>query len=562
MQRVNFETSWEESAALVWPEYRNSFTFGHVNTPGAKKTQYQVDSSGTMCAWRFAAIAEYMMTPFNMLWSRVSCDNKDLLKDRNARLYFEQWTQVIWSERYKAEANFQGQQKVNWHSLGVFGNQAMLVDALDTAPGGYSPGLRYMSCAPGEIYLLVNHQGRVDGYIRHFRWAARQAYQRWPNTISPVLKAALEKADSLTLFDFLEFVIPNTEYDPHQYFSVKGKPWSSIYISVVGACILEESGYTSFPLAHGRYSLAPEEWYGRGPCQQVLPELKTKNAEKAAYLKTAVEGGDPIRLLPEDGLFDFKATAGNYVFGGVNSDGKPLVHNLEAGNQQYSKDAMAESDKIISAAFLNDLFPVLFDRSGQPRSAREVVEIANQMAVFLTPLAGQFEYLGALISREMKVIQQIGKAPVMPPSVREARGEFKMDYTSPLGRSLNAQGIAGYMRTKQMANESVQAGGDPAIMDIFDDETAFPEIAEMQFAPVRWMASAKQIAERKQARAKAAAEDRRVKSLPGEAAMAKARAVQSKADAGMNIGGVLSGTPSGGMPILPGQTENGGRSFG
>jgi hypothetical protein len=564
MQRVNFETSWEESAALVWPEYRNSFTFGHVKAPGIKQTQYQVDSTGTIAAWRFAAIAEYMMTPFNMMWSRVSTDNRDLLKDRNARIYFDEWTRILWTQRYKPHANFQGSQKTNWHTLGVFGNQGMLVDELDPGPGRGPKGLRYMQCAPGELYLLVNHQGKVDGYIRHFRWTARQAYQRWPEiaTEKPALKAALEKSDTNTMFDFLEFVIPNTDYDPHAYFSVKGKPWSSIYVSIVGACILEEGGYVSFPLAHGRYSLAPEEWYGRGPCQQVLPELKTKNAEKEAFLKTAVEGGDPIRLLPEDGLFDFKATAGNYVYGGMSAEGVPLVKNLEPGNQQYSKDAMAESDKIINSAFFTDLFPLLFDRNNQPKSAREVIEVANQVAIFLTPLSAQFEYLGAMIEREMYVLREIGLAPEMPPSVKEAEGEFKYTYTGPLGRAVEAQGIAGYMRTRQLANEAVQAGGDPAIMDIFDDDVAFPEIAEQQFAPTRWMSSPQKLAERRKARQQAAERDAYIKSLPGLAAKEKAEAIKAKAGAGMNIGGTLSGVPEGGMPMMPGQSAPGGRQFG
>ena len=562
MQRVNFETSWEESAALVWPEYRNSFTYGHVKAPGIKQTQFQVDSTGTMAAWRFAAIAEYMMTPFNMMWSRVTADNKDLLKDRNARIYFEEWSNLLWSERYKAEANYQGQQKVNWHALGVFGNQAMLVDQFDTRPGGYSSGLRYMACSPGEIYLLVNHQGRVDGYIRHFRWTARQAYQRWPETISEKLKAALEKADSLTLFDFLEFVIPRTDYDPHQYFSVRSKPWASIYVSSVGNCILEEGGYVSFPLAHGRYSLAPEEWYGRGPCQQVLPELKTKNSEKEAFLKSGVLAGDPMRLLPEDGLFDFKATAGNYIYGGVTPDGKPLVHNLAGGDIQITKELMEDSDRIINAAFLNDLYPVVAQDAMQPKTDRQAIDAINQRMIFLTPLAGQFEYLSSMIRREMFVLREMGKAPTMPPVVKEARGDFQMVFTGALGRAMDGQAIAGYMRTRQMANESVQAGADPSILDIFDDETAFPEIAEQQFVPTRWMATAKQLAAKKEARARAAAEDRRVKSLPGEAAMAKARAISDKAQAGMNIGGVLSGTAEGGMPMLPGQSAPGGRSFG
>jgi hypothetical protein len=566
MQRANFEGQWEESAALVWPECRNTFSFGHSNSPGAKKTQYQVDSTGTIAAWRFAAIAEYMMTPFNMMWARVSTDNDDLLKERDAKLYFEAWTKLLWAERYKAEANFQGQQKINWHSLGVFGNQGMLIDELDTKPGGgLSPGLRYMSCSPGEIYPLVNHQGRVDGYVRHFRWVARQAFGRWGDKISSVLKAALEKADAQTKFDFLEFVLPNTEYDPHQMFSKrKGKVYSSIYMAVIGNTILEDGGYTGFPMAHGRYSVAPEEWLGRGPCQQVLPELKTKNSQKEAFLKTAVLGGDPIRLLPEDGLFDFKATAGNYVYGGVNSDGVPLVHNLQPGDQKYTKEAMEESDKIINAAFLVDMYFDVFGKDGAPqKNAMQVIDIANRKGIFLTPLASQFEYIGAMINREMQVLHALGKSPPVPGVVREATGgDFKFVFTSPLGRSVNAQGIAGYMRTRQMANETVQAGGDPSLMDIFDDETAFPEIAEEQFAPTRWMSSPAKLAAKKKARAAQVAEENRVKSLPGEAAMAKARAISDKAQAGVGTPGVLSGTPEGGMPMLPGQSSPGGRAFG
>ena len=67
------------------------------------------------------------------------------------------------------------------------------------------------------------------------------------------------------------------------------------------------------------------------------------------------------------------------------------------------------------------------------------------------------------------------------------------------------------------------------------------------------MSTPQEVAAQERSAAQAAAEDRRVKSLPGEAAMAKARAISDKAQAGMNVGGVLSGTPEGGMPMMPGQ---------
>ena len=552
LQRVNFENQWEESAGVCWPEYRNSFTFGHTRAPGVKYTQFQVDSTGAIAAHRFMAIADMMMTPFNMMWSKIEADNPDLMRNRAAREYFDDWTRLLWRERYRPDANFVESQQTNWHCLGVFGNQGMLIDKLDSAPGYGRPGLRYMPTTPGELYILVNHQGKVDGYIRNLKWLARQICQEWPDTAPGEIRAALEKGDMLTRFDVLEFVLPNTEYNPDRPFSrTRGKPWSSCYISLVGRKILEEGGYTSFPLAHGRYAVAPEEWYGRGPAQQVLPDLKSLNAAKEAFLRATVEGGDPIRLLPDDTSFDFKATAGNWVFGGVNEEGKPMVQNLPPGDVKYTEAAMTEFKQVVSAAFLNDLYPEIFDKDGRPRNAREVVESINSRNLFMGPLAKQMTYLGACINREMVLIREMGMAPPMPPVVREARGDFKTVYTSPMGRAIDGLPIAGFMRTAEMLGQLAQLTGNNSLLDPLDFDAFGPDAAESQFVPVRWTSTPQQIAAIRRQRAQQAQQENYVRSLPGLAARDKAQAIVAKAQTGGNIGGTLSGMAPGGMPVMP-----------
>ncbi len=556
-QRVNFETQWEEGASLVWPEYRSSFGYGHRRAPGTKYTQYQVDSTGTIAAWRFMAIADALLTPFSMMWSQIRVDDPYLMRRREVQMYCDDVSQALWAQRYAPTANFQTQQQTNWQALGVFGNIGMWVDEYDAAPMKGPKGLRYMACPPGEIYILVNHQGRVDGCIRNFKWTARQAYQRWGDKIdaAPALKAALEKADAYTLFDFLQFVVPRTDYDPMQVFTDRSKPWSSVYVSEIGYAILEEGGYYTFPLAYGRYSQAPDEWYARGPAQQVLPELKTKNAEKEAFLKQGALAGDPMYLLPEDGMFDFKAQAGQYNYGGMSPDGKPLVGTLPTGNIQITKELMQDSDKNINAAFLVDLFPLLFDRNQQQKSAREVIEVANQMGIFLAPTLGRQygEYLGSMIDREMDLLKRMRMLPPLPPVLREAQGQWKarVHYTSPLARALTNQGHAGYMRTVEMASIIANASGDPSVWDNFDFDAAIPEMSTDQYSPARWMASAAKRDAARKARARAAERERQVQELPGRAAIMKAQAINTKAATGGNIGGTLSGTPQGGMPMMP-----------
>ena len=566
-RRANFEPLWEEAASLCWPEYRNSFSFGSVRAPGMKYTEFQLDTSASIASHRFMAVCDALMTPFSMPWARMRASDSDLMKDRNVKLYYERVTEIMWQERYKAEANFMGSQQVNWQSVGVFGGQNMLTDELDiSVGGGQERGLRYIPCPPGEIYLLRNHQGRVDGFIRHFRWNARQAYQKWPEIVKEKFKSALDR-NSQELFDFLQFVMPRTDYKPEAILTPQSKPYSSCYISCAPACILEEGGYRTFPLAHGGYMLAPGEEYERGPAQQVLPALKTLNAEKALFLKAGQYAADPMKLLPgDDSLFDFKAHPGSYVYGGITEDGKPLVANLAGGDIQITLEMMQEERRCVDDAFLVSLYAFLFGdaKNSRARNAREVIEYLNDRALFLAPTLGkQFGYLAGVVSREYDVLSYQRKFPPKPPALREAQGQYTdvAQWTSPLALALRGPAAAGFLRTVEIAAATVQAGGPPDVMDIFDFEVALPEIAEDQFTPTRWMSTPQKIAATRQGRAKQQQQENYIKSLPGLAAKAKADAISQKAQAGMNIGGVLSGTPEGGMPMMPGQSEPGGRPF-
>lgn len=554
-QRVNFEIQWEESAALCWPEYRNSFAFGHNRPPGTKYTEFQVDSTGAIASHRFMAICDALITPHSMLWSQIRCSNEQLRKDRSVRLYYNDLTKCLWGHRYRPEANFLAQNQQNWQCLGVFGNMGMFIDALDTAPGDFRRGIRYMATSPGEMYVLQNHQGRVDGFIRHFRWTPRQAYQKWGAKVPPALMAALEQ-NSQFRYDFLHFVIPRTDYDPWKILSPQSKAWWSCYVSVTGYAIMEEGGYRKFPWAPGRYSQAPEEDYGRGPAQQVLPDLKTLNSEKGVFLTQGHRAGDPAYLLADDGLTDFKPYPKALNYGGIGEDGQKMVDVVPTGNIQITKEMMDESAKYVNDAFLVTLFPLLFDDKGGQKSAREVIEAANEKGIFLAPTLGRQygEYLGTLIDRELDVLEYQNLLPKMPPILKEAKGEWHHEYcyTSPLARAMANQSIAGYMRTVEMGQQIVNVTGDNSVMDRFDFDAAIPSIAEEQFVPPNWMASDQQVAQKRKARADAQERENQVKELPGKAAIMKAQAISDKAGAGQNIGGTLSGTPTSGMPQVPG----------
>lgn len=539
LPRVNFESHWEEIAALIDPMSVGTFNSNNYVNAGEKKTDKQVDASGMMANSRFAAICDSLLTPRNMMWHGLAANDDYVMKDRDSRLWFEAVTKLLFKYRYNPLANFSSQNQSIYRNLGAYGTGAMFIDALDMSLG-HGKGLRYKSLPMGQIYLRENHQGLIDGFFRVLKLTAYQAYQKWPDTFPDVLRAAL-KNGSQNLYMFVQRVCPRTGYDKERL-DYKGKPYASTYISVEGKCVVQEGGYNSLPLAGTRYEQAAGEVYGRSPAMMVLPALKTLNAEKRVFLTQGHRAGSPVLLTSDDGIMDFSMRPGAMNKGGVTSDGKPLVHALPTGDIQITKEMMQEEKVLINDAFLVTLFQILTETPQM--SATEVIERTNEKGILLAPTVGrqQSEYLGPMIDRELDVLAELRLLPPMPGRLKEAQGEYQTVYTSPMSRAMRAQEAAGFMRTLEVANQVVSATGDPSYYDPFNFEVALPEIADINGVQFSWMSSPEQMADKKQKRAQAQARAEKVQAMPAEAAMMKAQAVAAKANPGQ---------PGQGAPAAP-----------
>lgn len=525
--RATFASQWEEVAALVMPTSRNTFYYGNYNFPGVKKTQEQVDATSMLALDRFSAILDSLLTPRNMVWHQLGSNNPDVMKDRAARLWFEQATAILFKHRYAPIANFSSQNFQNYQSLGAFGTAGMFIDQAVDLTNRPIRGLRYKSVPLGELFLRENHQGMIDGFCRWFRLTARQAHQKWGDAIPEELKSAMDQG-SLAPFDFLHRVYPRADYEPG-YLDERGKPFASEYISITGQKLMQEGGYNSFPLAASRYIQTPGELYGRSPAMSVLPAIKTLNAEKRTFLKQGHRAADPVLLTADDGLVDFSMRPGAMNKGGMSPDGKPLVGILPTGNIQITEEMMQEERALINDAFLVTLFQILTD--SPQMTATEVIERTNEKGILLAPTVGrqQSEYLGPMIDRELDLLGQLGLLPEMPGILKEAQGEYHVVYTSPLSRAQRAQEVAGAMRSLDMTLGIVNATQDPSVLDAYDFDTMVRDAAQIQAVPESWMASDKAIAAKRQARAQQAQVQQQIQAAPAAAAMMKAEAVKAKA---------------------------------
>ena len=155
-----------------------------------------------------------------------------------------------------------------------------------------------------------------------------------------------------------------------------------------------------------------------------------------------------------------------------------------------------------------------------------------------------------MIARELDVMSEMKLLDPLPPALKEAQGEYSINYTSPLAKAARAQESAGFMRSVESTKEIVNITGDVSLMDPYDFDTATPEIADINGTPPTWMRDKNAIAQIRQGRAQQQQKQDAIQAAPAAAAMMKAQAVSAKAGvapAGRN----LAPGPSQSQPGIP-----------
>lgn len=516
--RSNFETTWDQIGERCYPAYAGLFTSGGTRTPGEQRMDKIVDSTAVIALSRFSAILDSLLTPRNQTWHRLLAQDSALNRVREVRSWFEDVTRILFRYRYAPRANFSSQNQQNFKSLGAFGTGCMFIDKLR---GRDEKGLRYRNIHLGEIYFAENHQGLIDKAHRRFKLTARQAVQRWSETLPASIKDKM-KTNPHQEFVFHHCVKTRTDIDSRRI-DYKGMEFVSYYVAEEGKALLEEKGFNTFPYAISRYEQSPGEIYGRSPAMDVLPAIKTLNEEKRTVLKQGHRTVDPVLLAHDDGILDsFSMIPGRINAGGVSADGRPLVHALPVGNISIGKELMDDERAVINDAFLVSVFQLLQENPQQ--TATEVMEKARERGMLVSPTIGrqQSEYLGPMIDREIDVLAEQKLIPPMPQALLEAQGEYRAEYDSPLSRAQRAEEAAGLMRTIESTLSVVNVTQNPEPLDFFDWDVIIPELSEIQAVPARWMRSIQTVQQMRADRKDQNDRQTAIQAAPGAAAIMNA----------------------------------------
>lgn len=525
--RFNWEEHWEQIAQRVLPDYRNTFRYNNYRTPGEIRTQYQYDSTAALALQRFSAIMTSLLTPDNEIWHRLRASDMDLMKSRNVKLYFEQLNNVLWQQRRRTTTNFSGQNLQSYESLGAFGTTSLFIN--ENRRHG---GLRYKQCSLGKSFILENDEGEVDRHIYYDKFKAYQLEEKFGREVLPeAVTTAMEKNKTQD-FEVVYWVGPRTDYDPSR-FDKYGMKFAAYYVLKKPRVLLAEGGFNTFPYAVGRYIQTSGEVYGRSPAMAVLPAIKTLNEEKKTLLKQGHRTVDPVIFINDDSMIDaLNIQPGAINSGGMSDEGKRLFDTLPIGNVAVGKDMMDDERAVINDAFLTTLFQILVDT---PRmTATEVLERTREKGILLAPTVGrqQAEYLGSMIPREIDVLTRQRLLPEMPPELREARGEYEIEYDNEITRTARAQEAAGFMQVLETAITVAGQTGSMEPIDHFDFDKIIPAISALRGVPTDWMRDPKVIAARRNERKQAEEIAQAAQAAPGAAALITAGAKAQEAAKG------------------------------
>ena len=518
--RGTWEAHWREVAKLTMPR---SDEFQIKRSPGQKRNQFIYDSTAPLALERFAAAMESMLTPRATRWHHLRASDEALNRDHEVKAWFDEAERVLFAARYAPQANFASQQHEVYMSLGAFGTGSLFVAEQEGV------GLHYRSTHLSRTYIDENANGIVDTVYRLWEPTARQIKQTFDEVPESIERAVREDKDPNRKFDVIHCVKPRMERDTMAG-DAANMPYMSVYVLREGEHVLRDGGFEEFPYLVSRYVTAPTEMYGRSPAIEVLADIKMINSISKTVIEQAHLTLRPPILAHDDGVADqFSLQPGAITVGGISQEGRQLVQPFETrGRVDIGMDFQDKIGERINDAFLVSLFQILTEHPQM--TATEALLRAQEKGALLSPTIGrqQSEALGPMIERELAILTRAGQLPPMPDLLIEARGEYDIEYDSPLTKMKRVDEISGYMQTVEVIAPLAQM--DPTIMDNFDGDEIARIVSEANGIPQRMLRAPEQVAQIRQARAQQQAAQAAI-----EAAQPVGRAVRDVTEAGARV---------------------------
>jgi hypothetical protein len=491
-ERATFEPHWRELGEHLAP--RRTRFFAQDKNRGDKRNQKIINEAGMLGLRTLRAGMMSGITSPARPWRRLTTPDPDLadygpVKDWLYTVNKRLTTFNLRSNFYQTTPNLYG-------DLGGFGTGA--VGMFDDTEDLY----RFYSFPIGSYWVACNHRGRVDTFMREFQMTVRQVVEqfgdaeateakKWDN-FSKYIKDQWEHGNYEFPVLITMVVCPNPAFDPRKLDS-KYKRFACYYYetgvmsihgisdSSVNVGMLQEKGFTMFPIMVPRWEVTGEDSYGTScPGMQALASVK----ELQALVKKKAKGLNKQLDPPLTGPTSLRTQKTSLISGDITyvdvregQQGLRPIHEAKFSHADVRAD-IQDLERRISRTFYEDLWLMLDQMEGvQPRNEKELAERHEEKLIALGPVleAVNDEFLDPLTDLEFEKLNQYG---MIPPPPQEIAGQpLKVEYESMMAQAQKLVGIGGTERFLTFAVNLSQTF--PDVRDKINADQAIDEYADM-----------------------------------------------------------------------------------
>lgn len=371
-----------------------------------------------------------------------------------------------------------------------------------------------------EIYIDVDSDGNVVSLFRKFSLKPWQALDQFGDN-APSTAATLADKNPNVDMAFLHHIRKRDLVLPRNI-DASGMEWESIYIAIDSNEVILEEGFREFPMMYWRWAVDAGEKHGRGPGVDSLPDQKMLNAMSRSFIRTSEKMADPPVLVDDDGVMpgsQVRITPSAQIV--VRNDGgarEPVRYLESRAQMQWPAELIANRQAKIEKHFHSEIIKAFQD----PRmTATQVLELARLSQRILSPVMGraQKDLLDPMVQRVLAVEMRRRDFPRPPQDVIDVLRALNMtlleaiqiEYVSPVARAQKAAEAQAILDT--FGASAALAEADPGVLDNMDLDEAFREIAVANGVPVSVIRSREDVAAKREADARLAAQEAQQQQL-------------------------------------------------
>lgn len=485
--RANFDDVWQQIAQLVLP--RADTFLQNKKAPGQRTADNMIfDSTGQLALPLYASAVEAMVCPRTQKWHSLKPLSPKLQDNNQVSRYLEAMRDLLFKIRYAPHTNFASVMSESFLSLGAFGNYGVFVE------DGLDKGIRYQAIPLTELFWLEDSYGTIDTVHRDYTLTARQAAQRWPNTVGEKIRTAAASEPERE-FQFLHCVRPNEERG--RMAGWRGYAFVSYDICVSDKTLLDEGGFRKMPYAIGRDVTAPREIYARGPTWNALADLKMLQMMGRDSIRYAQLTLDPPTITADvDSLAAYSRRAGAVNAGYMNDQGVILAKEMPPNADPRPALEVAEQRRNnVGRSLLVPYFQILVD-TPQMTATESMYRQQEKGALLAPTMSRQQETLSVVIDREIDILFHAGvfEAELGPPpkALLDEGAGLAVQFDSPLTRAQRSEEAVGILKTIEAITPL--ANINPGIMRRINGDETLKILSDVNGAPVRWLFSDEQLA--------------------------------------------------------------------